>query len=152
RQPFGFVRRYGRGCGGNRFRLLGVLVRRGHGLAAGINLVTGVVHIFTVAVGHRLAAIAAPTSHRSPRRPGERTGDGICRPAWVFLPEIARVVFLVLVADFVTALLTVLLRLLPVLDPLGTVLSKILARSAGAPGIYARSVSSNGRRSSPSRC
>ena len=51
----------------------------------------------------------------------------------------------ILIADFVSPLLAVLLRLLPILSPLGSILGEILATSTGAASIdYALTASARG--------
>jgi hypothetical protein len=61
---------------------------------------------------------------------------------------------LVLGSDFVTSLLAVLLRLLAIFNSLGPVLGEILARRAGAAGIYTRpgTCRGKGRRAGAGYC
>ena len=52
------------------------------------------------------------------------------------MPEVAGIVLLVLVANFVTPLSTVLLRLLPVLLAHRLILRQVLSACAGAASVY----------------
>ena len=100
-----------------------------------IDLIIGVVHVVAIAIRNRLGAIVTPASDRAPRRPSEGPRDRPGRPARVLLPETARVVLLILIANLVAALIAIVLPLTAVLDAPGLVLSKIIAGCAGAADI-----------------
>src|SRR5439155_4087352 len=88
------------------------------------------VHVVSIAIGNFFAAVAAPTSHGTPGCPGEGARDGPSAPPRILLPEIARIVLLILIANFVAALIAIVLPLTAVLDAPGLILSKVIAGCA----------------------
>jgi hypothetical protein len=107
---------------GNVLGLLGVFLCRGDRLIAGVDLVARIVNVFAVIVGRWFAAVAAPGSDRSPSRPCERARDGPCSPSRILLPEIARIVLIKLIADFVAPLVAVSLPITTVFNSIGPIL------------------------------
>ena len=111
RHPIGFVGRNLGSAGHNRFRLLGVLLGRGHGLIAVVDRIVGVVHVFAVSVGDGFTpAVADPAGQRCPGGPTIRTIDPPGSPVGIIRPEIEPGVILPdLIAYFVAPLAAILL-------------------------------------------
>src|SRR4029079_6882727 len=118
--------------------LLGIFFRRGDRLVAGVDLVVRIIDVFTIAVRRWFAAVAAPTSHRTPTRPCERTGDGPSSPTGILFPETAGIVLVILIADFVAPLIARTLPLAAVFNASRAILSQVLPRGSGSTGVAPR--------------